>query len=68
MKIAAYTSYAVAAIVAIVGIYSVFILRTDFDGAVGTFVLVLFVIGTLVPLFAGIGLMGMARDREEDER
>lgn len=68
MKIVAYISYTVAAIVAIVGVYSVFILRTEFNGAFGTFVIVLFVIGTLLPLFVGMGLMGMARDREEDER
>lgn len=67
MKVAAYIFYAIAAVVALVGVYSIVILRENTGGAAGTFVIALFVIGTLLPLFVGIGLRGIARQREEDE-
>jgi len=67
MKVASYIFFAIAAIVALVGVYSILVLRQNIGGASGTFVVALFIIGTLVPLFVGFGLRGIARDQEEDE-
>ena len=67
MKVASYIFFAIAVIVALVGVYSILVLRENIGGASGTFVVALFIIGTLLPLFVGIGLRGIARDEEEDE-
>jgi len=67
MKIASYIFFAIAAIVALVGVYSIAFLRENYGGASGTFVVALFIIGTLLPLFVGFGLRGIAREQEEDE-
>lgn len=54
MKVAAYIFYAIAVGVALVGVYSILVLRENIGGAAGTFMIALFVIGTLIPLFVGM--------------
>ena len=67
MKVASYIFFAIAGIVVLAGLYSIAFLRDSYSGASGTFVVALFIIGTLLTLFVAIGLRGIARDREEDE-
>ncbi len=67
MRIASYIFFAIAGIVVLVGLYSIAFLRDNYGGASGTFVVALFIIGTLLPLFVGFGLRGIAREQEEDE-
>ena len=65
MRIAAYLFYAIAIVVAGVGVYSVAVARTDF-GVPAVWIVALFAGGTLLAGLVGYGLHSMAKEREDE--